>query len=460
VTNNGFRYSITEDRIDWFPIPDDPTIGTQRIPAFYNTISDDGNVILGLNQGVDALPSPFGSAFRWTVGGGVDVLSSFPSTDPGVFYDISDAELSGSGTTVIVDAHICDDISQICGDRIAARWTNSNGLELLGTLNGDHSSEIRGSNYDGTVIVGQSKSFDGIATSFRWTAETGMIAIGSPSWAAGRVSRDGRVIIQSQFDYLSLGSGTATLWTEEQGVIQFVGGRTTDLTSDGSVVIGFDDVGSIVWDARHGRRSLNELLVNEYGLASELEGWQELYPFQIADDGLTLSGRAISPEGSEYIWLVDLDHPLVSNVDGDFNVDGTLDVDDLNRLASAVATGGSLTAYDLTGDGQFSADDLRYWTGTLAHTWTGDANLDGKFGSADLVAVFQAGKYEAGEAARWTEGDWNGDGIFSTRDLVMAFQDGGYEQGPRESNVAVPELASCWLLLTGGAFLVRRRRDN
>jgi hypothetical protein len=58
----------------------------------------------------------------------------------------------------------------------------------------------------------------------------------------------------------------------------------------------------------------------------------------------------------------------------------------------------------------------------------GDSNRDGRFNSSDLVAVFQAGKYENGipDSATFEEGDWNGDGVFSSRDLVFAFQQGNY----------------------------------
>lgn len=53
----------------------------------------------------------------------------------------------------------------------------------------------------------------------------------------------------------------------------------------------------------------------------------------------------------------------------------------------------------------------------------GRSNLDGEFGSADLVAVFTAAEYEDGEDGNstWAEGDWNGDGDFDTSDLVAAF---------------------------------------
>jgi hypothetical protein len=58
----------------------------------------------------------------------------------------------------------------------------------------------------------------------------------------------------------------------------------------------------------------------------------------------------------------------------------------------------------------------------------GDANLDGRFNSSDLVQVFAAGQYEDALAGNstWSTGDWNGDGEFTTSDLVLAFQVGQY----------------------------------
>jgi hypothetical protein len=56
----------------------------------------------------------------------------------------------------------------------------------------------------------------------------------------------------------------------------------------------------------------------------------------------------------------------------------------------------------------------------------GDANGDGQFDEADLIAVFQAGKYGTGERASFSEGDWDGDGKFDTSDLVAVFKTGRY----------------------------------
>lgn len=58
----------------------------------------------------------------------------------------------------------------------------------------------------------------------------------------------------------------------------------------------------------------------------------------------------------------------------------------------------------------------------------GDVDNDGRFDSRDLVAVFQAGKFEDEVEANSTfdEGDWNDDGDFNTSDIVFAFQSGNF----------------------------------
>ena len=89
----------------------------------------------------------------------------------------------------------------------------------------------------------------------------------------------------------------------------------------------------------------------------------------------------------------------------------------------------------------------------------GDANLNQKFNSSDLVQVFVAGKYETREDAGWEEGDWNGDQRFSTGDLIAAFDNGGYEAGPLAAELnAVPEPSGALLMLVSLLGLRGARR--
>ena len=62
---------------------------------------------------------------------------------------------------------------------------------------------------------------------------------------------------------------------------------------------------------------------------------------------------------------------------------------------------------DVNHDNAVDVSDLRHWVKDIASTWYGDANLDGKFDSSDLVVVFKADLYESQITgkANWTSGD-------------------------------------------------------
>jgi hypothetical protein len=112
---------------------------------------------------------------------------------------------------------------------------------------------------------------------------------------------------------------------------------------------------------------------------------------------------------------------------GDFNVDGRVDSLDLNLICAAVAT--QDPRFDLSHDGVTDLKDMTFFVTQILQTTFGDANLDGRFDSSDLVLIFQAGEYEDSteDNSTWSEGDWNCDGDFNSADLVLAFQLGAYE---------------------------------
>lgn len=146
---------------------------------------------------------------------------------------------------------------------------------------------------------------------------------------------------------------------------------------------------------------------------------------------------------------------------GDFNNDGILDASDIDALTAVVISGSNDAAFDVNSDGSVDQADRTVWVNDLRSTWFGDSNLDGEFGSGDLVTVFNAAEYEdeIPMNSTWSTGDWNGDGDFDTSDLVVAFTAAGYEKGPRAVAVAnVPEPNSTFGLLAVVLLMAVRRR--
>ncbi len=149
-------------------------------------------------------------------------------------------------------------------------------------------------------------------------------------------------------------------------------------------------------------------------------------------------------------------------VQGDFNMNGIIDANDMDLLTTEVRAGTNNPTFDLNNDTLVDDNDRIVWVEdpTIANTYFGDSNLDGEFSSSDLVAVFAAGEYEDGipDNSVWATGDWDGNGDFDSADFVVAFAAGGYEIGPRNAANAVPEPTACLMLLTAVVGIALRRR--
>lgn len=87
---------------------------------------------------------------------------------------------------------------------------------------------------------------------------------------------------------------------------------------------------------------------------------------------------------------------------------------------------------DVSGDGRpdlVTTSPVLEVIRTFKNRVVGDANGDGRFDSADLVAIMQAGQYEDSlyRNSDFASGDWNGDREFDASDLIFAMQAGDYQ---------------------------------
>jgi probable HAF family extracellular repeat protein len=115
----------------------------------------------------------------------------------------------------------------------AFRWTQATGMVGLGDLPGsDFSSRATGVSADGSVVVGESDSANGLEA-FRWTEGTGMVGLG----------------------YLPGGGFNS---------------RALGVSADGSVVVGISysangyEAEAFIWNISQGMRNLQEVLTNDY----------------------------------------------------------------------------------------------------------------------------------------------------------------------------------------------------
>lgn len=142
----------------------------------------------------------------------------------------------------------------------------------LGDLpGGTFSSEALGVSADGKVVVGFANSDQG-QEAFRWTRNGSMMGLGT---------------FDSGYFY----------------------SEAFDVSADGSVVVGYGlgehGQEAFIWDAGNGMRSLQQVLVKDYDL--ELTGWALKMAKAVSDDGLTIVGKGVNPDGNEEAWLVRLD---------------------------------------------------------------------------------------------------------------------------------------------------------
>ena len=137
----------------------------------------------------------------------------------------------------------------------------------------------------------------------------------------------------------------------------------------------------------------------------------------------------------------------------DFNMDGGVDVLDINALFGVIRGDGTDLWYDLTADGLVNSGDTDKLIRQILGREYGDANLDGRVDGLDYV---EWSLHYQMTGLGWEEGDFNGDTIADGLDYNVWSM---YYQGAEAAGVPVPEPAALVLLPAGAlALLVRRRQ--
>jgi len=256
----------------------------------------------------------------------------------------------------------------------------------LGDLaGGPFASYAMGISGDGAVVVGSSSS--SVVQSqqaFRWTVATGIRPLGflpapagtTPNSLAEAVSADGLVIVgQSSSAASSPNGNEAFRWTAATGMQalgDLPGGGFQSwayaCNADGSVIVGRASVqgpcgpfgcGSLgrafIWDATNGMRNVQQMLVDA---GIDMTGWSLLEARGISADGTVITGNGINPMGSVEAWLVRLSPPPPPVCAADFDGDGQLTPDDLADYIGVFFGVPPGVEADFNGDGGVDPDDL------------------------------------------------------------------------------------------------------
>ena len=229
--------------------------------------------------------------------------------------------LSGSNTSraesVTPDGKIVVGVSGIDSGTInrAFRWSSASGFTSLEPLDAQLTTSVSGVSADGSVIVGQVQTANGIEA-YRWTEATGKVGLGNLSPGtlhsfALAVSDDGQTVIGSgSIESEGIRTSMAYRWTERTGMVAlgFLPGRVAqsvayDTTPDGSKIVGFGTMSeegqfeneAFYWTQATGMVGLGDLPGGRFNSIAH----------GISDDGNVIVGRGWSVIGTEpFIWSV------------------------------------------------------------------------------------------------------------------------------------------------------------
>ena len=272
-------------------------------------VSADGSTIVGEGN------SPVGrEPFRWTQSSGMIGLGGLPGQPVNGFA----RAVSANGDVVVGE-------TRLGSSTTAFRWTNAGGMVSIGDLpGGSLYSAAYGCTADGNTIVGYSRSANGLEA-FRWRADTGMIGLGDlPGGiflsSATAVTPSGNYIVgdSSSVNGTAGNRIEAYIWNEQTGMIglgDLPGGQfessAFDVSADGTTVVGAsavdDGYQAFIWRPDNGMRNLTDALTTDYGLS--LPGWRLTIARSISEDGRTIVGEGVNPDGLTEAWVAHIPEP-------------------------------------------------------------------------------------------------------------------------------------------------------
>ncbi len=130
---------------------------------------------------------------------------------------------------------------------------------------------------------------------------------------------------------------------------------------------------------------------------------------------------------------------------GDFNMDGVVDLQDIDLLATEIAGSTNNAAFDLNADSLVNDTDLNLFLGdniiTSGNKLNGDADFGGDVQFSDFVVLSEN---FAQTNKKWSEGDFDASGDVQFSDFVILAENFGQSAGQAVA-ATVPEPCGLWL---------------
>ncbi len=277
--------------------------------------SYDGSVIVGSSYTNNSSGNPVERAYAWTQQAGMEELP-LPDTYSNDYYASAAFSISADGRMITGLVGLGYSVFGNTQVNKAVIWDIENDATTLIDWPDNTVSDPRFQGIDisadaSTVLI------NGAPDDFMWTQEDGYTETVAGAMA---LSGDGSTIMgggrfgdEHRYD--------AFIWTE-QGGHQYIGAvdgwisnQGSDISYDGSTVVGcllnnpiqYEDFAAYIWNEQDGVRLIQDILAGDYNL--DLTGWTLRSATGISDDGLTIVGNGINPDGIEEGWIATIPEP-------------------------------------------------------------------------------------------------------------------------------------------------------
>lgn len=174
------------------------------------------------------------------------------------------SDISSSATAITPKGDIVTGWIETPNETTGFYWTSKKGAQKINHLSSGKRTYPLAISSDGTTIVGKSNN-----KAFKFTL---------PS------------LSKKSFNSSSSSIELGTLPDQKTSQAKAV-------TADGSIIIGESGDDAFIWTKEYGIQNLQDFLINKCNLKEELKNWHIHTAHGISDDGLSILGAGINPEG-------------------------------------------------------------------------------------------------------------------------------------------------------------------